>query len=104
MASNMTVAQEQQAIELQIHYYYSSMYFIRKYNPTSPFTTEIVCLCTVVSGAVLLAFDILLTLDEEVKLVWRPKRLSVPKIAYILNRYGILAVHIYYIYGEGNLW
>jgi len=43
-----------------------------------------------VASAALLAFDVLLTLEQEVRLVWARRRCSVPVLLYFLNRYGTM--------------
>lgn len=58
-----------------------------------------------VSGVAILIFDIILTLDVEVKLIWNGKG-TTSKFAYLINRYAMCAMSLYYVASEQaiDLW
>lgn len=44
------------------------------------------------AGLSILVYDLLLTFPAELALIWRPRRFSFPKAAYVINRYGAVAL------------
>lgn len=55
-----------------------------------------------VSGVAILIFDIILTLDVEVKLIWNEKG-TLSKFAYLINRYAMCAMSLYYVSSEQDI-
>lgn len=53
--------------------------------------------CIIVAGVTVLFYDVLLTLAQEVQYVWSKGRWTFPKIAYIINRYGMCSLSLFFL-------
>ena len=52
-----------------------------------------------VAGITILLYDILLTLNDELQIIWMRKK-TLPHIAYLVNRYGVLFLDMFLVYSE----
>lgn len=43
-------------------------------------------------------YEVFLTFQMEMHIVWKARQWSYPKVAYILNRYGGIGLNIFYLY------
>ncbi|KAI5119019.1 hypothetical protein M0805_001878 [Coniferiporia weirii] len=49
------------------------------------------------SGFTVLLYDVFLTFSDEYEIIWSSRHWTLPKIAYVINRYGAIALSIFYL-------
>jgi len=64
-------------------------------GPLVPSLMSIICFT--LAGLAMLTYDIVLTFHQEWKLIWSRPTLSLPRVAYLVNRYGTVLALIFYL-------
>lgn len=55
---------------------------------------------SIVAGYTVLLYDILLTFCDEIRYVWHESHLPLTRLAYVVNRYGMVCLAMLYLFSK----